>query len=524
MRPSDRRYLLALAVVGALTACGSTVQQASSGVLGAGGSQAVGGDGLLLSPEDGGATAEGSAGSVAEEQAAASGGTVGGAGTIGSSPTGASGRTAGAPGGSSGTAGAPGAAAAAGAPVRIGVTVPDTAALAATFGEEPNDASAWFKRVIDYVNKTGGIADRRIAPSYYKADVSQDGATAGQRACTAFTEDSKVDIVINAGVIGDTFPACLARAGISAIETGVWTSDGEDEGRFPNRFAPFAMRIDRQIAALISVSAERGTIKRGDTLGVLVEDCPRGARVMKKVVEPQAQRFGLKVVKGTHKCIENLVSDLGPVTNDIQRETLRFNQAGVTHVIVVSFAEAFGVAQFTQNASQQRYYPKYIVTSNAYPYGNSQDDAVIKISPDAVPNVSGAGYIPLLDVGHLAAAENADQKEQQARCKQADPSLGGSESGDSGRYFQRHSYYNVCDSVYVVKALLEANGVRYGLADVTRGYRTALSGNRQAAGALGGGYFGAGAGRLDGVGFVRPFAYDASRKAFAYTGGPIAQP
>ena len=512
-----------LALIGALTACGSTVQSASMG--------AVGPDGQPMAPADGlsgdplGAETAGPGGNAAS--GVAGGGSAGAPGSgVGAQSGGVTTSGSGVPGAAPDAGqGAPGAAAAPGAPIRLGITVPDTAALASAFGREPNDASLWFKKVVAYVNKNGGVAGRQINATYHKADVAEDGGTAGQKACTAFTQDTKVDFVVNAGVIGDTFPACLAKAGVSVLETSIWASDAADERRFPNRFSAHALRIDRQMASVLSVSAQRGTLKRGDTLGVLVEDCPRGARIMKSVVEPQAQKLGVTVVQGTHKCVENLAADIGPVTNDIQRETLRFRQSGVTHVIVLSFAEAFGVAQFTQNASQQRYYPKYLVTSNAYPFGNSQSDAIIKISQDALPNISGAGYLPLLDVGNLATAENPAQEAQQARCKAADPGLGISESEEgSGRYFARATYYAACDSIYVTKALLEANGVRYATGDVTQGFRTALSGKRLGASALGGGYFGAAAGRLDGVGFVRPFQYDTRRKAFVYVGGPIAQP
>lgn len=402
----------------------------------------------------------------------------------------------------------------------MGVVGTDLAAIAAVFGKDAKDMFRAPRRIIAHINKTGGIGGRKIEAVYHKGDSATDSNTNGQRACSALTEDTKVDIVVNVGFLGEQLPSCLQRRGVSVVDANWWASDAADAGRHPNWFQPVAMRADRAASALIDGSASRGVLKRGAKLGVLVEDCPWASRVFSKVVQPAAQRHGVSVVQGTVKCVENIVNDLGPVTNDIQRETVRFQGEDVSHVMTVSQAEAFLIAQFTQNASKQGFKPKYVVSSQAYPFGNSQSDATIKISPDALPNMSGLGYIPFLDVGYLATPVGAAQQAAQARCRQADPDVGyaRTENG-SGKYFLQGGFYAVCDTFYVTKALLEANGVRYSIADITAGYRKALNDRSFGSGALAAGHFGAGS-RLDGAGAVRPFAYDTQRKRFSYTGGP----
>ena len=421
---------------------------------------------------------------------------------------------------------APGAPAGAARPVKVGITYPDTAAIAAAFGQESHDASDFIQKIVDYINKTGGIAGRPIAPVYHRVDLTEDGSAAGQRACTALTQDKKVDIVINGGVVGETLAACLGKAGVSVLDGANVPTDAEDERRLPNRFSPSGFRMDRSVMAILNGSAKQGRIKKGDTLGVVVEDCPGPNRIFSKLLLPRAQQLGLKVVQGTHKCVQNIVSDLGPVTNDIQREALRFASAGVTHVLMISGPEAFVVSRFTETASQQKYYPKYFVSSQAYPFNNSRSGATVKIAEDARPNVSGWGAIPLLDVGGGAKPANPQQLAAQQRCRKADPNEGltrGSSSGDDPS-FNRSVYLGLCDTFYALKAMLETNGVRYTLPEVTKGFHVGLGGDRTASANLTGGFFGAGPNRLDGVGYVRPFAYDTSRKVFVYIGDAVAVP
>jgi hypothetical protein len=232
--------------------------------------------------------------------------------------------------------------------------------------------------------------------------------------------------------------------------------------------------------------------------------------------------MGVSVTEATHKCITSLLADAGPVASSIQQAELRFaSPPAATHVMAVSVAEAFVIAQFTTYAGQQGYHPKYLVTSNAYGFQNSQSDATIKISPDALPNISGAGWLPLLDVGNLATPNGKDQRAAQARCTAADPGQGVTHTDtNNSRYFDLSQFYSVCDDFFAVKAVLEANGVRPGLADFAPAYIAVLSGRTPSA-ALSSGYFGVTAAHRDGAGQVRPFAYDSRRAAFVYTGQAI---
>jgi ABC-type branched-subunit amino acid transport system substrate-binding protein len=409
-----------------------------------------------------------------------------------------------------------------GQPIRVGVVGADLAAIGAVFGvsSSSSDPYASVKKIIAYINKEGGIGGRPLTPVFTTVDSGGDASTEQQKACEALTQDSSVDVVMGSG---EVLASCLQKKNIAMFDSSVFATDALQMRSHPNWFMPSAIRADRSAAAIIEQAAKRGWLKRGARLGVLVEDCDWGNRTYDNTVVPAARRVGVTLVKGSVKCLTNLVTDLVPITSDVQREALRFSTAGVTDVMAVANAEAFVISQFTSNASQQNYHPSYLVASNAYADQNSASDATVKISADALPKVHGFGTMPLLDVGALARPANAGQAEAQARCVEADPTmLGVASEKASAQPFRKNIFFAGCDAYFMLKQVLEANGVRFSIADVARGYATVLRQQGSSAVLVGGRYSGGGSDRLDGAGLVQPFAWNSSKTHFEYVGPPVA--
>jgi hypothetical protein len=513
---------LVLPLVLALTGCGSTALRQGAAPSAEG---LNGGDGLEL--PTGAATPGGSStGGLATGTSGTTGlGATGGAAGPSAPGVGQPGGTGG--GSTSGTSTTGGATsggktATSTKPIKVGVIGVDAGALGAIFGVKARQPLDGPKAFVNGMNKAGGIGGRKIDPVYYVVDASSDASTSAQEACAAFTEDNKVDVVVGGG--GEVLSACLARRGIATFDAGFVSSDAQAMSAQPNVFQPAAMRIDRLIRGTMMVGAGKGLLKSGTRLGVLVEDCPAYKRVANNIVLPMAKQNGVSVTQGTFRCVTNLVGDLVPVTNDVQRETLRFSSAGVSTVLIVSPTEAFALSNFTKTAKQQNYHPKYLITSNAYPYGNSRDDAAVKISDDALPNIVGAGYLPLLDLGYQARAANAGQQAARTRCDKIDPTQGGADQVDGDKSFAINGFYAACEAWFSMKGAVESNGMRFGYRDIATGFSSFLRSGAASAVLSGGRYGGGAAAQRDGAGYVVPFTCDAGKHVWHYVGNPVAVP
>jgi hypothetical protein len=395
----------------------------------------------------------------------------------------------------------------------------DSTKIAGQFGAKGGDAQKPTDDFVKYLNKTGGFAGRKIEPDYFKVDGTQDGDTANQSACEQFKSNHD-DMVMVSGS-GDVLSACLGQAGITVMDYNITGTDGVDVGRFRNVFHPNTLDAGRAALANIKLSAQQGLLKKGDTLGVLREDCPWGQRIFKNTVTPLAGQLGVKVVEGTHQCLAS-ASDIGAVASDIQREVLRFFQSGVTHVMFVSSAEAFALSRFTNTASSQNYFPKYLVTSIAYPYTNSRDGATINISKDALPNITGVGWLQEFDVGDNTTVPTAQVK-QRAACKEGDPSqLGATGNTTNQYYFLRQVFWSECDGFFTIRKMLEATNGDSSLGALIQGYHVALGHGKKVSAGLTGGYHEVTDSQPEGAGYVQTFRWNAGKNSFLYDSAQIA--
>jgi hypothetical protein len=507
------RSLLLVPALAMLVGCGTTVPLANQSGSG------LPGD----APWPGGTVSSGTAG----PDGASGSGSTGTATSGGSYGTGASsGSSPGSGGVPSPGVSQPGAAAPRSSPIKLGVVVPDASALLAAFGAKgPSDLFAAYRAQIDYLNAHGGIAGRKIQPVYVRTDATaQDGPSEAQKACAAMTQDHKVDVVLAAVQVSDVFLSCLNKRGVSSFDLTPWVADQVQLAQHPNLFAVNAIAEDRYARALIEVSLARGVLKSGDTLGVLTEDCVWGPRVYSTVVVPLAKRHGVKTATATFKCAQSLSGEaVAAAASETQQAVLKFRSAGVTHVIVLTAGEGFVVVQFQNNASGQQYYPKYLITTNAFPYNNGRRDGAVMFKSDALPNMSGIGFKPLIDIGDRARPAAPAQAAVQAACRQMDPAMGGAKADTGKTHHQTEdAFYVLCDTVLTLKAVLEANGVRYGIDDLRRGFRQVIA-TRASAAVVGGTYAPAGD-RPDGIGAVRPFVWNADVNGFSYVGSPHTAP
>jgi hypothetical protein len=407
------------------------------------------------------------------------------------------------------------------APIRLGVIGVDAGAIAGQFGKKAPDPFDGIKPMLSYFNAHEGIAGHAIKPVYVRLDSKTDTEQAGQLACTALTQDNTVDLVLSLGFASETLYSCLKKEGVSIFSPGTWAADEQWLAQYPNVFLPEAVRADRYMPQVIASAVQRGTLKAGDKLGVLVEGCPWGERVYDKVIVPTAQRYGVTTEKAAVTCITNIVSDLTTVTQDLTRDALQLATKGATHVMALTAAEGFFDAFFSQVAGSQNYLPKYLVSSNANVFNTTDPKGTVHFSPDAVKNIIGIGWQPFMDLGSKAQPASSAQSAQQALCRRADSTMGGALADTTdGRYFKMGMFYATCDTLLAIKTALLSNGNRFGIGDMALGFQTVLAKGVSAFAA--GGRYGGGAFRHDGLSLASPLTYSTTTGRPAYSGSLFA--
>jgi hypothetical protein len=396
---------LAAALLAAVAGCGTTVQGAAPDAT-AGGTTGLGTGGTSTSSSstDGGATG-GSTGSLTP-QGGSSGNGTGGA-------TGATGATSGAPGstvggsttGTSAVTSAPGVTA---TQIRVGIMYTvngDQAAKSLGYNLSRGDENKNWQAVIAEVNARGGVAGRKLVPVYFPYDGTQSAATQEQAECAAFTQDKKVFVVLTTG--SPDFTACLDRAGVLHATTGSYVGHDRD---FYRRFPTFLEQRpsqDRYQADLVAALVRQKYFGGWDTvngapgtgaakLGVVVGDRSDYTRPLEQVMLPALRRAG-------HPVDPTLVfrvplytgaPDAAPIAAATKNAVLRFQQSGVTHVVILD-ANGTITAVFAQNAQSQLYFPRLAGTSAS---GFQQLYDLGALNAKQINGATGLGWTPTLDL------------------------------------------------------------------------------------------------------------------------------
>jgi hypothetical protein len=370
------------------------------------------------------------------------------------------------------------------------------------------DASGLNRAIIKGINARGGLAGRQIEPVFYTVDGSaSDYSSQYQAACDTFTRDDKVEVVVGGGA-ADILYSCLLKAGIAVLAGNPTEgTDGEGMRAFPNVFNPPGMATDRQAATLISQSVATGWLTSKNKLGVVVSGCAWGARVYDKVIAPVAKKHGIAIEQFSMGCPTPGSTSLGEYSSAVQSAALQFRGDGVDRVMfAVGHGDAASYVFFTKNADSQRWYPGYLVGTNAVVQGWTASGVVTR---EQAVNTRGTGWIPVVD--------SADQVETDATraCVEVAKAGGAPPPPDPAT---AGNYYMICDSFLPLRAAMEATRGAAGLGAL----RPALEqlGTSYVAAAAVGGTTRLSADRHDGAGNAAFFAYVPECSCFRYTGSP----
>lgn len=517
------RLPLAIAMVGTVAACGTTVPSSATAGAGRGGTGLLADSGLAADPPtaanlDGSVAGSGDGAATASSAAGAAGtGTAGGAATMSGTSTGDSGAAS-----SAGVEPAAAGGTDARAPVKIGFLVVDNSRIGGRSAGP--DEQRGFKDLVDHLNRQGGLEGRRIAPEYYSIDgATSDAATHAARACAFFAQDKRVQLVIGKEWTHPALEGCLAEARIPHFDAGIaFNLDGVSQQKETPYYAnATTIGSDRYESVRLPFAAARGWIKRGEKIGVMVGDCQPYNRSYEDIVLPAARRLGMTVSVQRYKCPEG-AGDLADTVAVFKGAVLKFKSEGVTTVMAVTTAESVVWAFFASEAENQGYRPRYLVTSDAQPHVMATNSGALTIPPEQIKNVRGFGWKPIIDIGPKAPARTASQDVQRKLCLKMSSTAGNAITGSGTDTGKLSWYFDMCDTVLFVGKLLAATR---GSVDRSALYAQydGVAGAFVSAGSPTG-RFNAPAGRRDAISWVTPFAYDGPCSCMKYDGQPVSVP
>jgi hypothetical protein len=282
-------------------------------------------------------------------------------------------------------------------PLTVGLTYTSnsttTAALGASTSNTVDQKSA-AEALVAGINSAGGLDGRHLKTIEYSFNSDdQNYSTDAQAACTLFTQDNHVSVVLDTsfGTIGD-FEGCLQKAGVVDITT----QDEADNASSADAFLhanTAAMTTDQNYAAVLVGMTATGYLTRSNQMGVIVEDCPEDMAAYSKTLLPLIAHLGLKAPKEEQISCTTGFESAGPAASAIQNDILAFRMDGVDRVMFVSYNEAVILLLFANSASSQRYYPGYLLSSNAEAQALRSN-----IPADQWPQLHGVGDAPTIDV------------------------------------------------------------------------------------------------------------------------------
>lgn len=477
MRPV-RTLLLTAPLLIALAACGSTVEQTTTGAAGDDGLGAVSdGTGGLGSPvrtggagtTSSGTSTGGTGGAVATSSTGAS---TSGAGTSGGGT--ASGTTGGTTPRTDGATTAPRPTTGGGTPagpvvvdvaktgkgwdeqfVYVGITTQNDAAVAAGTlglkGLDPGNTEKQALAVIDDINAKGGVFGRKLKAVFKdlpSVSTALDPTTAGASTCTFFTQDRPVIGVFNivTPIDGPTFRSCLAK-GRTPLFSGslLAVDDAVGDSLAPYFVQSLGVSWNALAPALVSSLKAQGYFTGWDVragapgtapvkVGIIVKDDDVGRRVA-TLLTSALKSAGYS---------SSLVFKYAPDSNDQNPTVLAFAGKGVTHVIDTDVSLfLFGTA-----AENQGYRPRYGLSSY-----NAPQAGLIAFTPAAQLRGSvGAGWSPGLDMADAQTpALNPAAKQCEALMVRAGESLRNKRLG----YAVSQTF---CDGLNLFVAAAKASG------------------------------------------------------------------
>ncbi|MCU1586855.1 MAG: hypothetical protein JWN31_348, partial [Frankiales bacterium] len=279
--------------------------------------------------------------------------------------------------------------------VQVGITVITDVgkfAAGATAGNEQAEAQA----AVNYVNAHGGLAGHVLDPIYYNFQLTDPSPypTSMAAMCSSWTQDHKVQLGMFVGAsVPNDLANCLNQHGVGYMSDGSYLHDATTYRQLPNMVSPSELDTSVAAQAVLDNLFATNALTTKDKVGVLVGDNEDAAgRAYNNVIVRGLKAHNIPV-RSYPVTFPNSTPDAANSVQQIDNAELHMATDGITRVI---FLAPNCAVTFMQQADQQKYKPKYSLTSYDTPVGMLGSSG----APAAqLANATGVGWNPTTDVG-----------------------------------------------------------------------------------------------------------------------------
>ena len=257
------------------------------------------------------------------------------------------------------------------------------------------DQTAMIRSVVDWVNKRGGIAGRKVRLVLYDVPVEQavsNPSSAYQAACAAFTQDDEVFAVASLlSTVPDNFYECVQKSGALVVAVSTPASS-----RFYRRwdgafYSPGNPSYTRVLAHSVDALWDAGWLTSSSKVGVVGYDTEDARSTITDGLLPALKRKGLAITADFYTSTDTSMA--GAYSSGV----LRFKSRGVDRVF---FAPGGQPYYFATTAEQSAYRPLYSMSSLEYPALMATN-----VPADQLRGSAGVGWSPGFDLDPASAAK-----------------------------------------------------------------------------------------------------------------------
>jgi hypothetical protein len=270
---------------------------------------------------------------------------------------------------------------------------------------------AEFKNITAYVNAHGGIAGRQVIPVIFHTELSGITFAQGvQQACTYFTQDNPVSIVISQDSIPGESVNCLTQHHIITVSADTYPYDNADyTADYPYLYGPDHPRPERWVKAYVDGLNTAGFFSGNAKVGLVRYNYPEYTQVTNSVLIPELQSEGHSLAQDAVITAPSSVDAFGTLQTQLQTTILKFKSEGINRVMFLTDVGTVDLFWYSI-AKAQNFFPRYGLSSN------QQMSVFVDMAPSpTLDGAVGVGWNPFYDV---KPAQDPGGSQAAATCKQ----------------------------------------------------------------------------------------------------------